>query len=201
VEPSTHRRCSTGYGGESHRTQGGARPFKRRRIREEAAHLYLPAGLRERDHRRHRRAPEGHQALHLQLLQKQGRHTFGYSRLGITLALDSLQECLATSGTHWDRLKLIVDHVTRLILDNEESIVVYLREEKNLEESAAREIRELRSLFDHRLATLLENGSASGEFTIDNAGLTATTISGMMSWVALWYSPGVTGPSPRSSPR
>ena len=60
-----------------------------------------------------------------------------------------------------------MDTVTRLILENEEAIVVYLREEKNLEEA-----------------------HGSGAFAIDNPGLTATTISGMMSWVALWFTPG-----------
>ncbi|MFT7288869.1 MAG: AcrR family transcriptional regulator [Halieaceae bacterium] len=164
--------------------------FKRRRIREEAAHLFFLQGYESATIDAIAERLEVTKPFIYSYYKNTGDILFDISRLGISLSLGVLDECLATSGTHWERLKLVVDHVTRLILQNEESIVVYLREEKNLEASAAREIRELRSLFDHRVAQLLQQGTEAGEFNIDRPGLTATTIGGMMSWVALWYTPG-----------
>ncbi|MFK7831232.1 MAG: TetR/AcrR family transcriptional regulator [Congregibacter sp.] len=164
--------------------------FKRRRIREEAAHLIFLQGYESTTIDAIAERLKVTKPFIYSYYKNKGEILSDISRLGISLALETLDECLASPGSHWDRLKLVVDKVTRLILDNEESIVVYVREEKNLEEDAAREIRELRSLFDHRLARLLLDGCMAEEFTVDNAGLTATNISGMMSWVAMWYLPG-----------
>lgn len=164
--------------------------FKRRRIREEAAHLIFQQGYESATIDAIAERLQVTKPFIYSYYKNKGEILSDISRLGITLALDALDSCLATSGSHWDRLKLVIDNVTRMILDNEESIVVYLREEKNLEEAAARDIRELRSLFDHRLAGLLLEGEKAGEFSVDNPGISATTISGMMSWVVLWYVPG-----------
>ena len=164
--------------------------FKRRRIREEAAHLIFRQGYESATIDAIADSLKVTKPFIYSYYKNKGEILSDISRLGITLSLEVLDECLASPGSYWDRLKLIVDNVTRLILDNEESIVVYVREEKNLEEQAAREIRELRSLFDHRLARLLLDGKETGEFAIENAGITATTIGGMMSWVALWHNPG-----------
>jgi AcrR family transcriptional regulator len=163
--------------------------FKRRRIREEAAHLIFEQGYEGATIDAIAERLQVTKPFIYSYYRNKGEILFDISRLGITLALEAQAQCLESEGSCWDRLKLLVDHVTRLILDNKESIVVYLREEKNLTESDARQIRELRSLFDHRVAELLEQGVRSGEFAIDQPGLTATTLGGMMSWVALWYTP------------
>ncbi|GAB5413183.1 MAG: hypothetical protein Cons2KO_07860 [Congregibacter sp.] len=164
--------------------------FKRRRIREEAAHLIFQQGYESATIDAIAERLQVTKPFIYSYYKNKGDILSDISRLGITLALDKLDDCLQAQGSYWDRLKLVVGSVTQLILENEECIVVYVREEKNLEESAAREIRELRSLFDHRLAELLIAGTKAGEFTVDNAGPIATTISGMMSWVAFWHNPG-----------
>lgn len=170
--------------------KGELASFKRRRIREEAAHLFFQQGYESATIDAIAERLQVTKPFIYSYYKNKGEILFDISRLGISLSMDALESCLASPGSPWERLKLTVDNVTRLILANEESIVVYLREEKNLDESAAREIREMRSCFDHRLAALLLEGSESGDFTVDNPGLTATTIGGMMSWVALWYTPG-----------
>ncbi|WP_439100406.1 TetR/AcrR family transcriptional regulator [Congregibacter sp.] len=170
--------------------KGELATFKRRRIREEAAHLFFQQGYESATIDAIAERLKVTKPFIYSYYKNKGDILFDISKLGITLSLEAQEICLASPGSPWDRLKLTVDNVTRLILANEENIVVYLREEKNLEGPAAREIRELRSLFDHRIAALLLEGSESGEFTVDNPGLTATTIGGMMSWVALWYTPG-----------
>ncbi|EED30926.1 transcriptional regulator, TetR family [gamma proteobacterium NOR5-3] len=179
---------------DKHTAGGGLKSelatFKRRRIREEAAHLFFQQGYESATIDAIAERLKVTKPFIYSYYKNKGEILFDISRLGISVSLEALDNCLASPGSPWDRLKLIVDKVTRLILDNEENIVVYLREEKNLDETSAREIRELRSLFDHRLGNLLLEGTNSGEFTVDNPVLTATTIGGMMSWVALWYTPG-----------
>lgn len=170
--------------------KGELATFKRRRIREEAAHLFFQQGYESATIDAIAERLQVTKPFIYSYYKNKGEILFDISELGITVSLAALDSCLAVSGSPWDRLKLTVDRVTRLIFENEENIVVYLREEKNLEGAAAREIRELRSLFDHRLAALLLEGKNSGDFTVDNPGLTANTIGGMMSWVALWYTPG-----------
>ena len=88
-----------------------------------------------------------------------------------------------------ERLSRLVEEVLDIIFEFQEFIVVYEREEKNLTANQAREIREHRSLFDHKLAEILEQGREAGEFLICDGVLTANTIGGMMTWVALWYRP------------
>jgi len=48
---------------------------------------------------------------------------------------------------------------------------------------------ELRKLFDQRLAQLLEEGNAAGEFVIEQPRMLAVSISGMLTWVATWFRP------------
>ena len=114
---------------------------------------------------------------------------FEICRTGIELSLEAIEQAEQDNRAPRERLKLLVDKVMRIIVDNQEYIVVYEREEKNLEPELARDIRKQRSLFDHRLATILEAGSKSGDFAIRDPVMTATTISGMMTWVAFWYTP------------
>lgn len=164
--------------------------FKRRRIREEAARLFFEQGYEGATIDAIAERLQVTKPFIYSYYRNKGEILYDVSRLGICLSLEVLERCLAVPGSCWERLKLLVDSVTRLVLDNEQHIVVYLREEKNLDDADARQIRELRSLFDHRVAELLEEGVARGEFCIGNPGLTAVTLGGMVSWVALWYVPG-----------
>ncbi|MEM6301330.1 MAG: TetR/AcrR family transcriptional regulator [Pseudomonadota bacterium] len=161
--------------------------FKRRRIREEAARLFFSQGYENSSIDAIAERLQVTKPFIYSYYKNKGEILYDISRLGISESLKVLDECLAVSGSSWDRLKMIVDRVTRLILDNDESIVVYLREEKNLEPHRAREIREMRSLFDHRLSSLIEEGNTTGVFAVEDPALAANTISGMMSWVVLWF--------------
>ena len=163
--------------------------FKQRRIVEEAVNLFYF---------------EGYENTTLDMLAAQLRVTkpFIYSyfkskdellfhvcQTGIKLSQDALDEGLASPGTATERLRRITDHVGRIILKYQQHIVVYVREEKNLNPEDSRKIREQRSLFDHRLAALLKEGNNTGEFAIDNPLMTATTIGGTLSWMAFWFNP------------
>ncbi|MGV8995720.1 MAG: TetR/AcrR family transcriptional regulator [Parvibaculaceae bacterium] len=111
------------------------------------------------------------------------------SERGIRLCLGALDEVRGQNATPMMQLRAIVERVTRLILENQEYIVVYQREEKNLEPATARDIRRLRKAFDTRLEALLDEGVAAGEFDIEDTGFAAISISGLMSWTANWFQP------------
>lgn len=112
------------------------------------------------------------------------------SERGIRLCIAAIDKAMAGPGSPLARLRVTVDQVTQLIIENQEYIVVYQREEKNLEPQVAREIRKLRKAFDTKLEKLLDEGVAAGVFTMEDTGFAAVSISGLMSWTANWYVPG-----------
>lgn len=109
---------------------------------------------------------------------------------GIRLSLSALEGALAVDGTATEQLKAVVERVARIVIENQRYISVYLREEKNLDAADARNIREMRHHFDKLLSDLLAKGKKSGEFDIDDPSRTAIWLSGLLSWIALWYYEG-----------
>lgn len=163
--------------------------YKRRRIREEASHLIYRLGYESTTldavaERLHVTKPFIYSHY-----RNKGEILFDICRTGIALSLEALRAALQTRGSEMERLRLAIGQVARIVIDNQEYIVVYEREEKNLEPGDARQIREQRHRFDKELGALLAEGQASGEFEIDDISLASITIGGMLSWVSLWYSP------------
>lgn len=164
--------------------------FKRRRIREEASHLFFQLGyegttLDAIAQRLEVTKPflYTHYANKTELL-------YDICQTGILQSLNAIQRVMDSPlDSATERLSRLVEEVLDIIFEFQEFIVVYEREEKNLTGNQAREIREHRSLFDHKLAEILEQGQETGEFLICDGVLTANTIGGMMTWVALWYRP------------
>jgi AcrR family transcriptional regulator len=163
--------------------------FKRRRIREEACHLFYRFGYEGATIDAIAQALDVTKPFIYSYFKNKSELLFEICKTGIELSLEAMDQANIETRTPKERLKLLADRVMRVVIDNQEYIVVYVREEKNLEPLLARKIREQRSLFDHRLATLLEEGNKSGEFSIRDPDMAATTIGGMMTWVSLWYTP------------
>jgi AcrR family transcriptional regulator len=164
--------------------------YKRRRIVEEASHLFFA---------------DGYEATTLDAVADQLHVTkpFIYSyyrnksellseicQTGIQLSLTALDEALAVEGTAHEQLKMVVERVARIIIENQKYISVYISEEKSLDPDDARRIRELRHRFDSQLAALLARGKAQGEFEFEDASRTAIWVSGVLSWIANWYHDG-----------
>jgi AcrR family transcriptional regulator len=164
--------------------------YKRRRIVEEATHLFFV---------------HGYEATTLDAVAEQLNVTkpFIYSyyrnkgellseicQTGIQLSLDALREALEVKGSPAEQLKLVVERVARIIIENQKYISVYLSEEKSLEPADARRIRDLRHQFDSELAKLLGRGKAEGAFEFEDASRTAIWVSGVLSWIATWYHEG-----------
>jgi AcrR family transcriptional regulator len=109
--------------------------------------------------------------------------------VGIRSSLQALDESLATNLSPRDKLKVIVEQVTAIVIKDQKYIVVYEREEKNLEPKKSKHLMSLRRDFGVRLAHLLEEGTKSGEFDVADPMLTAVSIGGLITWVASWYRP------------
>jgi AcrR family transcriptional regulator len=109
--------------------------------------------------------------------------------VGISRSLASLDEALASGLAPREMLRLIIESVTSIVLANQKYLVVYLREEKNLDKKEAKQLMLLRKEFSVRLARLLEAGTQTREFDVDDALLTAVSIGGMITWLATWYRP------------
>ena len=108
----------------------------------------------------------------------------------IELALAAVANAAARTGTPSERLRIAITDFTKVVLQRQPNIAIYFREEKNLSQEALAEINVLRREFDHLLSDLLLEGSASGEFEIQDHSLAALALGGMISWAYTWYRPG-----------
>lgn len=110
--------------------------------------------------------------------------------IGISRPLEALDHARTAGLPTAEMLRRVVGDVTAITIENQAYIVVYDREEMNLEPAAARHLMQLRREFDRRLELLLKEGIKSGDFDVENAKLTAGAISGMFTWIACWLRPG-----------
>lgn len=163
--------------------------FKRRRIREEACHLFFKNGYESTTIDAIAQKLDVTKPFIYSYYRNKSELLYDISRTGIALSLEAIEQTSQIDRPATERLRLLVERVLRIIFDYQEYIVVYEREEKNLDKTEARRIREQRKLFDHLLAELLEQGQQSGEFTVNDSVMTATTIAGIITWVSFWYSP------------
>ena len=163
--------------------------FKRRRIREEACRLFYQDGYENATLEAVAKKLQITKPSIYQHYANKGELLFDICKTGISLSLEAVEQAVALRITPMRRLMALTESVLKIIFDYQEFIVVYTREEKHLDRAQARAIRELRSAFDHKLGTLLAQGSAAKELSVEDPVLTATTIWGIMTWVSLWYSP------------
>jgi len=108
----------------------------------------------------------------------------------IELALAAIANAAAGPGAPSERLRIAITDFTKVVLQRQPNIAIYFREEKNLSPEALAEINVLRREFDHLLSDLLLEGTATGEFEIQDHSLAALALGGMISWAYTWYRPG-----------
>jgi len=164
--------------------------FKRRRILEEASHLFFTEGydtttLDAVAERLHVSKP-----FIYSYYKNKSELLYEICQTGIKLSLSALEQSIAVEGTASDKLKAVVERVARIIIENQRYISIYLREEKSLDADDARRIRMMRHHFDELLGDLLEKGCKTGEFGIQNPSRAAIWVSGLLTWIALWYHEG-----------
>jgi hypothetical protein len=106
------------------------------------------------------------------------------------MSLEAVESAAAKSGTPAERLREAITNFTKVVLLRQPNIAIYFREEKNLSPTALAEINALRKRFDHVLSDMLAEGTATGDFDIQDNSLAALALGGMISWAYAWYRPG-----------
>ena len=163
--------------------------FKERRIVEEAVNLFYTEGYENTTLDMLAAQLEVTKPFIYSYFKSKNELLFQVCYTGIKLSQEALDRGLDSDGSATEKLKRIIEQVGSIILQYQQYIVVYVREEKNLHSDDSRRIRKQRSVFDHRLAALLEEGNSTGEFVVANPLMTATTIGGTLSWMAFWFNP------------
>lgn len=164
--------------------------YKRRRILEEASHFFFANGYEATTLDSIAEQLNVTKPFIYSYYKNKGELLYEICQTGIQLSLTALEEALAVEGTPTEQLKILVERVARIIIENQRYISVYLREEKCLLPEDARRIRNLRHTFDTKLSALLEKGKQTGEFELAQPSRTAIWVSGLLSWIALWYNDG-----------
>ncbi len=164
--------------------------FKRRRILEEARELFFAHGYESTTLDAIAEALNVTKPFLYSYFRNKSEILNAICEIGITKSIEALDEALATKLAPPEKLRLIVENVTTIIITNQKYIVVYMREEKNLERKEAKYLMGLRRDFDQRLAQLLQDGVDAGDFDVEDAPLVSVSISGMITWVANWFRPG-----------
>lgn len=163
--------------------------FKKRRILEVAAHLFFEHGYEGTTLDALAEALQVTTPYLYSYFRNKGEILFEVCQVGIQEPLKALEDALAHSGTPSERLRSAGRHISEIVIEKREYIVVYQRNAANLPGDSAAAIREIRNVFDAQLTGLLEDGVAQGEFEVDDVGITATTIVSILSWLPNWYRP------------
>ncbi len=108
---------------------------------------------------------------------------------GITSAARAMDAVLDLDLSATERLLLLGRGFVEAVLSHQKHIAIFTREEKNLMPADLERIAAMRRRFDRRLADLLIEGTAKGEFKVADPHLTALAIGGMVSWAYVWYRP------------
>ena len=164
--------------------------YKRRRILEEASHFFFANGYEATTLDSVAEQLNVTKPFIYSYYKNKGELLYEICQTGIQLSLTALEEALSVEGTATEQLKIVVERVARIIIENQRYVTVYLREEKSLLPEDARRIRDLRHTFDLKLSALLEKGKRTGEFDVAAPSRTAIWVSGLLSWIALWYHDG-----------
>lgn len=163
--------------------------FKRRRILEEARELFFANGYEATTLDAIAESLQVTKPFLYSYFRNKSEILNAICEIGISSSLQALDDALATDLAPREKLRLIIEQVMAIIIKDQKYIVVYEREEKNLQPDEARALMKLRKDFGLRLAELLKQGTASGDFDVDDPLLTAVSIGGLVTWVASWYRP------------
>ena len=108
---------------------------------------------------------------------------------GIGESLDALNRVVASEGSPTEKMLALARVFMMAVVDNQEHIAIYTREEKHLSADDSKSIKDMRREFDAKVCVLLTEGVAAGEFIVDDVQLASLAIGGIVSWSYVWYRP------------
>lgn len=173
----------------THELRTEVQEFKRRRILEEARELFFEQGYESTTLDSIAESLDVTKPFLYSYFRNKSEILNAICEIGIAESIAAQDEVLALQVSPAEKLRMIVERVTTIVIRDQKYVVVYNREEKNLEAAEQKHLIDLRKSFDQRLARLLEEGNAADEFAVDQPRMLAVSISGMLTWVATWYRP------------
>ncbi|MGA0597707.1 TetR/AcrR family transcriptional regulator [Enterovirga sp. CN4-39] len=105
------------------------------------------------------------------------------------LAAERARLARENRGTPTERLRRFVNSLAHEVIKGRIYLAVYFREEQHLPEAARLKLQEDHRRFNRALMDLLEEGRASGEFTISDPLVAMQAITGMTTWAFFWFRP------------
>lgn len=108
---------------------------------------------------------------------------------GIAASLEAMDSVIPMQATPTEKLRVLGQRFVTAVLESQMHIAIFSREEKNLAPDDFVRINDMRRDFDKKLTALLREGSESGEFSLNDAHVTALSIGGMVSWAYVWFRP------------
>jgi len=108
---------------------------------------------------------------------------------GIAASLDAMNGVIPMQASPTEKIQALGRRFVTAVLESQMHIAIFSREEKNLSPEDFIRINDMRRDFDKKLTALLREGSESGEFSLNDAHITALSIGGMVSWAYVWFRP------------
>lgn len=105
------------------------------------------------------------------------------------LAADRARLARENRGTPTERLRCFVNNLAHEVIKGRIYLAVYFREEQHLPEEAKLRLQDDHRRFNRALRELLEEGQASGEFSISDPLVAMQAITGMTTWAFFWFRP------------
>jgi AcrR family transcriptional regulator len=116
-------------------------------------------------------------------------------RRGADLSLSTIATAEGQAGTATERLASFCRALAGIVIDHGHFLAVYSREVGNLRPADRKEIARTRAEIDERVTRLITAGARAGELEVLDAAVTAASITGMLSFIWIWFRDG------RSPPR
>lgn len=123
------------------------------------------------------------------LIQANGAEIEAY-RDTVLRCIDTLDNATRAGGDCGAQLRRFVEDFTAVNISQTSTTREFLQREPYVAPDKLAEINAVRSRFDGALRQLIARGVADGSFAIEDEGLAALAITGMLSWVHRWYSEG-----------
>lgn len=101
----------------------------------------------------------------------------------VDLCLDAAEAAAKGKEPAGERLRKLVERIVHISAENLPFSAIQLREEKSLDPEALAAVQQREDRFYVLFTQLLEEGSASGEFSIPDVRITALAIGGMIGWL------------------
>jgi AcrR family transcriptional regulator len=105
------------------------------------------------------------------------------------ITLEAIDGALQRPGTWSEKLVEFVRQLCQATVAHQSLIQIYFVERRNLSPAGRTRMKNANKLIKRRLEQLLRGGVATGEFRIENLGLTAQALLGMLAWMYIWYRP------------